>query len=265
VLAGLVGLCLVAALGVLAYRLSQPRWYMAQVTIKDEPEGFDGPSPRERAGAQLWALRQPEVMDRVVQALDLTKSSAQEGERVTSAQARERLRQSVGLQLNPREPRIVYLHAYDHDPNRAANIANFLTISYRNQLLESFRQNLDRALSQYADEVEKQRASVRTAAAELQKVRVRDEIADPEPERIDAVITGEKRDDYLQAKTEYLQARRILESAETALSKARVEGNREDLPFRLLERAVAPIQPTPWWRGDPRGKNEVTAVAPGFR
>jgi uncharacterized protein involved in exopolysaccharide biosynthesis len=263
VLAGLVGLFLLAALGLLAYRLMQPRWYMAQVTIEIErEEGFDLPSPEETAGRHLWALRQPEVLDRVVQALNLTKSYAQEGESVTAEQARERLRQSVGLQLNPRERRIVYIHAYDRDPNRAANIANMLTISYRNQLLKPFRKTLDRALSQYTDEVEKQRASVRIAAEELQKVRERDQIADPDPERADAVIAGGKKDDYSAAKTAYLQARRILENAEAALSKARQEGTREDLPFRLLERAVPPIKPTAWWRGDPRGKNEVTAIAP---
>ncbi len=176
-LAGLTVLFLVTVLGVLAYRLMQPRWYMAQVTIEYAPPETGPASPAE-------AVRKKEVLYPVIDQLGLTKGYAREGSSVTREQAFEFLLSSMRIEVDSRTPLrdfsqpppLVRIGVYDHDPVRAANIANTVAMVFRNRLRED----------------------------------------------------------------------------EAARSGSLGERTLSDSPIRILERAVPPATPIPWWRGDPR-------------
>jgi uncharacterized protein involved in exopolysaccharide biosynthesis len=250
---GLVVLCVASALGVLAYRFAQPRWYFAQAVI-DVPPPRDGRPHDGFAVSQAQLLRTSDVLERVVNMLDLAKIYAADGARVTPEEARNALGQSLRIEASAGEPQRIYIGAYAADPNLAANIANLVAVVYRNSRIEASQQHLERSLSQYSDEVQKQRTVVQAAEKELRQIRERDQIIDPDLERPDSPEAAPTA--YTEAKVKYLQAKRILESAELALSKARMEHQVDDDPIRIVQRGVPPARPMPWWRGDPRPLTE---------
>jgi flagellar basal body-associated protein FliL len=236
-----------SALGLLAYRYAQPRTYMAQVVIENAPSGDE--RPRDEFGTQAQLLRKPELLDRVVKMLELTNVYARSGAPVTAEEARERLLGALRFDTSTEAPRRMQIRAYDADPTMAANIANALAVVYRNFEIELLQQNLERALSQYEDEVQKQRSMVQQATVELQRVRERDRVTDPDPEENGTAVSGPETGAYADAKARYLQAKRILANAELALSKARMEQNIDQEPIRIVEKATPPARPFPWWRG----------------
>ncbi len=86
----------------------------------------------------------------------------------------------------------------------------------------------------------------------MARVRERDGIDDPDPE-------GSERSDlrpeprpqeavfpYVEAKTVYLQSKRILVNAEESLSKARMDFMIEMDPVKIEQRAETPVGKAPW-------------------
>lgn len=250
-----LGCVLVIAPGL--YLWKQPRWYAARVTFEEVREelrnelrdgGFyyNPPPPRN------VALRQPEVLDRVVQMLELTKVYGRDGRPATIEQARDELRRATRYWENSGAPQIRTVEAYDRAPHMAAYIANSMAVAYRDHRLKLLEKQLERSLSQYTDEVSHQRKLVRTASEDLQEVRERDQVIDPDQEQRGSAVTGQETKAYVEMKEKYMQAKRILENAEIALGKARLELKLDSQPVRILERAVPPAKPLAWWRGDPR-------------
>lgn len=241
ILLALVGLTFVALCGVVVFRMTQPKWYMSQVTLElAEPE------------TTLEFLWKPEALDLVVRNLELTRPSLGDGSVTTPERAREQLRRSMRVEAVRHTPSLTTITVYNQDPNMAASIANTLAVTYRNHRLEAGQVGLERSLSVYKDEVGKQLETVRALAAERQQIRERDQVTDPDPEQAGTVLAGEKTGDYEAAKQKYLQAKRIAEQAEVALSKARMEAMIDQEPVRVRQRAEPARQPLPWWQGDPR-------------
>lgn len=259
-----------AVLGVLAYRMFQPRWYAAQVVFENTPVGMDKnrqsltPPPQQKTDPQLELLQDPALLDLVVRELNLTKEYGRDGSPVTTQEARAELRRSMEVLVNAQTaPQVVTIRVYDQDPNVVANIANTLVKNFRNRRLEarSAASAVERSLSVFKADQGSLRAQVEAAFAELTKVRERDQVTDSGIGNPSANLTGQDVSAYREAKAKYHQAVRLLESEENTLSKARMEALLDGEPVRVLQRAVPPTGPLPWWRGDPRGNPEYSKDA----
>lgn len=253
----LAGLLLVATLGELAHRLYRPRWYFAELTLRNLRPAWTtrGISPAFTGEPMSHAQRVcgTEILYPVIDMLRLTQGYVREGTSTNKQETFNRLAASLQIEAFAGDPQVMRIGVYDRDPQRAASIANTIAIVYLRRRAEDESGQYERVLSSYAEEVELQRARVQLRAEEMQRIGAHDQVADPDPERADAAVTGQLTSGYSTAKAQYLQARRKLENTETALSEARSEkAFIEEPPVRIQTRAVPPLRPVAWWRGDPR-------------
>ena len=68
------------------------------------------------------------------------------------------------------------------DRDLAANTANTIAVEYRNRRLDDLKAQSERALSQFTDEVAKQRTIVEKLYLEAAEIRRANNIVDPDPE-----------------------------------------------------------------------------------
>jgi len=146
---------------------------------------------------------------------------------------------------------ILKIGAYHANAERASELADRVLVSYRSFRLEGLQANIDRKLSPLQNEVAKQRKVVLDAAQEMDRIRGRDGIQDPDPDSTSFPVTsssGQKLGilPYTDAKTIYLQAKHILQNAEEALSKARMELSIDIDPVKVIERPTSPARKAPF-------------------
>ena len=96
------------------------------------------------------------------------------------------------------------------DRQEAADIANTIAVIYQKRRRDDLEQQISNALSELNAEVEKQRAKVEQAEAEVTRIRLRDNIIDPNPD------TMEEGD---------MEAERNLQAEETKLNDAKQRVN----------------------------------------
>lgn len=188
-LIALAFLLVMVTAGVTTYFL--PREYFSKVTmqVKEDNSGpIDVFSSSARAGhdptfvpTQFQVLQKTEILYPVIDDLKLIDEWSTEGRKLP--------RQTVYLKLikmmNLREIRntsLIEIGVYSTKPDEAANIANTIAVVYQDKRLSSLKGSIDTSLNQLTDQVESQRKRVTDSKAEVEKIRVNDQIVDPDPE-----------------------------------------------------------------------------------
>ncbi len=259
----LIGAGLILLLGVisLAPTLTAPRQYFAKVIMEVKMGGDDrivdpgsrrilSDTPRydpQFVATQFQILQKTEILHPVVERLELVREFSPPGQRLPLQQVYFRLKKSMQLK-EVRNTGLIEIGIYDTDPQRAANIANTIAVVFQEKRRLDISRSVERGLAPLVDEVEQQRKNVEQAAAQMAEVRSRAGIADPDPDSASSAISsatpGDKEAErrYIDAKSRYLQGRRSLGAAETALTQQRMNeimtGDHD--PVRIWERAERP-------------------------
>ncbi|HWB59189.1 MAG TPA: polysaccharide biosynthesis tyrosine autokinase [Chthoniobacteraceae bacterium] len=134
---------------------------------------------------QLVILQSTGILYPVIKELGLVdKWSAGLPNKLTQQDAYEQL---VGMMRNINQKRgtdIIVIPVTSTDRQEAADIANTIAVIYQKRRREDLHSSIANALSELKDEVDKQRVDVDLAAKQLEDMRVKDGIVDPNPETL---------------------------------------------------------------------------------
>jgi capsular exopolysaccharide synthesis family protein len=168
-----------------------PKEYFAKVTMEvksDENRGFNpngGGSGfvynPQFVATQFQILRKTEILYPVIDQLQLIKAFSGDGPQRSKQEVFNMVVGDLDMQ-EVRNTSLIEVGVWNTDPVMASNIANTIAVVYRSKRLEDLQSSLERSLQQYTDEVKKQEKLVTDAAVELAKIRVRDQINDPDPD-----------------------------------------------------------------------------------
>jgi capsular exopolysaccharide synthesis family protein len=195
-------LLVVVTSGVTIYFM--PRQYFSKVAMEVKPDksgsinvfddGGRGYADPMFVPTQFQVLRKKEILYPVLDTLKLEEEwSKRDGGRKMQ---RETAYLTLLGMLDLKEVRntgLIEIGVYSIDAQEAANIANTVAVIYRETRLSILQQNIDRALSQLRDEVDKQRKLVDDALAGATLVRARDNIIDPDPESFNSTLSTSDR------------------------------------------------------------------------
>ena len=169
-----------------------PREYFSKVTLEVKQ---DNSGPVETFGAgmqrtydpqfvatQFQILQKTEVLYPVIERLDLIKEFSPPGTKLPLQDVYYRLKGSMKLQ-EVRNTGMIEIGAYDTDPQWAANIANTIAVVYQERRRADLESNTTMGLEQLQDDLEQQRKLVEKLSAESMKLRARDGIVDPDPDK----------------------------------------------------------------------------------
>lgn len=135
---------------------------------------------------QFQVLQTKEILYPVIDSLKLVDAwSGPEagGAKLTQERAYLKLLRMMDLK-EVRNTGLIEVGIYSTDAQEAANIANSIAVIYREKRLTDMQQNIDRALAQLRDEVDKQQQVVRESMIETTRIRERDGIIDSDPESL---------------------------------------------------------------------------------
>src|SRR4051794_7324506 len=175
-----------------------PKEYFAKVSMEVKPDdskynpltGGNGSYYNAQfVATQFQLLRKSEILYDVIDNLNLVKTFSGEGQQLPKQQVFNMLLNQLEIQ-EVRNTSIIEVGVWNTDAQLAADIANYIAVVYRNKRLEDLQVGLDRSLSQFQDEVTKQRKIVGNAALEMARIRERDGINDPDPESSTAPVTA---------------------------------------------------------------------------
>ena len=195
-----------------------PRKYTSHATVlakSPHPHGNDNASPGPESkiidpmfgGDQADVLRTRAILDPVIDELHLVdKWSAGQPAKLTHDQAYSRLAGMIDVK-QVRDTDLLTIAVTGTDRGEAAEIANTIASTYEKLRSADVDKGLNGALMELQMEVDKQREKVDQAQKELQRLRIRDNILDPNP---DAAGLGEE-----EAEREYLAEERKLNEAKT--------------------------------------------------
>ena len=179
-----------------------PRQYYARVMMEVKSDDntlivFDNGTPFRPSrdpslqSTQFQIIQSKEILYPVIDNLKLVETwSAQEGGNVLPKE--EVYANLLGrLVLNTiRGTDMIEIGAYSTDRVEAANIANMVAVVYQKVRRDDQMQIRDSALAQLREEVASQRKNVEASQVEMQKIRLREGIYDPNPESVDATQLG---------------------------------------------------------------------------
>jgi capsular exopolysaccharide synthesis family protein len=180
----------VVTAGVTVYFL--PREYLSKVTMEVKPDNSGnvqvfGPGAQHTYDPQFVAtqfqiLQRTEVLYPVIDRLDLVKEFSPPGQRLPKQDVYFRLKGAMKLQ-EVRNTGMIEIGAYDTDPQRAANVANAIAAVYQDIRQQDLSENTANGLAQLQDQLDQQRKTVEANSAESMKIRARDGIVDPDPDK----------------------------------------------------------------------------------
>jgi serine/threonine protein kinase len=236
-----------------------PREYFAKATIETKPDvpraieafGRGGVSyDPQFIATQVQVLRKAEILYPVIKQCGLVQAYSGKGDAPRLSEVHGLLNRDLVFS-EVRNTGLLEIGVYNRDPWLAATVANAIAVTYRNRRLEDLQSSIDASLSQFRDEVERQRQYVTVAANEAIKARELAGILDPNPENPAAALSGSDDDPgrktdfsgYAQAKAHYLQTKKILEAAELRYSTSRMERGIDVQPVRIWEKAEPPQKP----------------------
>ena len=142
---------------------------------------------------QIQVLQRREILYPVIENLKLVDAWSTEARTMTVQDAYIKL---LGM-LEFREiqkPELIEIGVYSKDAQEAANIANTIAVVYQQKRLSDLQRNVEKGLDQLKDEVEKRRKLTDKNAVEMEKIRLRDGINDPNPLEFGS-LAGEREDD----------------------------------------------------------------------
>jgi succinoglycan biosynthesis transport protein ExoP len=174
-----------------------PREYLSTVTMEvkqdnSSPMKFGGElGPRsydpQFVTTQFQILRKTEILYPVIEQLKLIDEFSAPGSRMSLQQVFSKLRNSLNL-TEVRNTSLIDIGVYDTDAQRAANIANTIAVVYKEKRREDLQKAMDSGLDQLQDQVDKQRKLVEQESGEAMKIRAREGIIDPDPDKENSAI-----------------------------------------------------------------------------
>ncbi len=232
----LVFLLTMVTAGITTYFL--PRQYFSQVTLEVKPDDtgvkvFGNADPRgsrdpQFAPTQFQILRSKEILYPVIDTLGLDQKWAAGGRPLPKEQAYFRL---IGM-LDMEEIRntdLITIGVYSTEPTEAANIANSIAVVYQDKRRSDQTKLLTQGLGQVEEEVAKQRKVVVEASAAAAKLRIEQNIIDPNPESLDnsdmitrPVVADEQKAE--DAKAELARLKAQIEQIDKLSSEALMVG-----------------------------------------
>jgi uncharacterized protein involved in exopolysaccharide biosynthesis len=260
--------------GMTAYYLV-PRKYFSKVTMEVSPDVstapvISGPSGPVRAydpqfiEAQFTMLQKSEILYPVIERLDLTREYAPPGMTPSKEDAFARLRRSMKLQ-EVRNTGLIEIGIYDTDPQRAANIANAIAITYMEKRKETASERNRLQVASLETEIDKQRTKLEEAASITREIRARHGITDSDPERESSSIgfasdaakqndapetdpapeiaAKTKMAEYVDAKRRMIKERKVLETGELAYAQTKMTLSVRSGTAKIWEKAESASQP----------------------
>src|SRR3954468_131708 len=175
-----------------------PKEYFAKVTMEVKPDdskfnpltGANGSYYNAQfVATQFQLLRKSSILYDVIDNLGLVKTFSGEGPQLPKQQVLNMLLNQLEIQ-EVRNTSLIEVGVWNTDPQLSADIANYIAVVYRNKRLQDLQIGLDRSLSQFQDEVTKQRKIVLDAAQEMARIRDRDGVNDPDPDSAGVPVTA---------------------------------------------------------------------------
>ncbi len=248
-----------------------PPVYLSKVAMEVKPDN-SGNSDRVRTiiisdgrsrtdpqfvSTQLNILQKTEILYQVIDNLKLVESWSTTDRPLTLQSTYAKLLNMLALR-EVRDTGLIEVGVYSTDPQEAANIANTIAVVYQQKRLSDLQKNMDKGLEGLRDEVEKQRKRADEAAVEMARMRERFGVVDSNPTDYGSTLGTSKEiasgipsieekahaNDYIEAKTRYLQAKRIYEAAQTKYATELLERGIDFDPAKIWEKAEPAIAPT---------------------
>ena len=263
------GSALLALMGIVLFGLDGflPPVYFSKVTMEVRPDGsgpingiLRGSAPPEVNArfysAQFRILRTNEILYPVIDNLKLVEAWSPQAQPLPLQSVQARLLNMLDFRNEP-DSGIIELGVYSSDAQEAAHIANTFAVVYQQKRLSGLQRSIDIGMEQLKDEVEKQRNRADSCALEMAKIREQVGVIDPNPNSYDSVVSSIKEKEsgvsfeekarignYIDAKTRYLQAKRIYEAAQTKYSTELLERGIDFDPAKIWEKAEPALAPT---------------------
>ena len=246
-----------------------PQIYRSQVTMEVKPDNSGSMNGvlrgRERPiiepqffSTQFNILQKTEVLYRVIEKLKLSDAWSANGNPMPRQDAYQKLLNMLDLRKEA-DTGLIEIGVRSTDPQEAANIANTIAIVYQEKRLTDLQKDVNRGLEQLQDEVEKQRKRAEESAIAVAAIRDRENIEDSRPfdDEGKIILPGEGSpdlaarqrakagiNDYIEAKTRFLQAKRIYEAAQAKHATELLERGIDFDPAAIWEKAEPAIHPT---------------------
>lgn len=189
-----------------------PRQFYSKVTMEVKSDdnsfqvfssdsGFRTIRDPNLQSTQFQVIQSKEILYPVIDNLKLVETwSNQEGASILpKEEVYGRLLRQISLNT-VRNTDMIEVGVYSTDRVEAANIANMIAVVYQKVRREDQMQLRDSALAQLREEVVNQRKVVEATQAEMQKVRDRDKLYDPNPEAMEtpesltkSIVTDEEK------------------------------------------------------------------------
>ena len=189
-----------------------PRQYFSKVTMEVKSDdntfhvfsgesGFRTVRDPNLQPTQFQILRSKEKLYPVIDNLKLVELWSQQEGGAILPKEEVYSRLVSRMELNTlRGTDMIEIGVYSIDRMEAANIANMVAVVYQKVRREDQMQLRDSALAQLREEVLSQRKSVEAAQSEMQKIRIKEGIIDPNPESVESpesltrvVVTDEEK------------------------------------------------------------------------
>ncbi|MCX6967225.1 MAG: polysaccharide biosynthesis tyrosine autokinase [Verrucomicrobia bacterium] len=181
-----------------------PRQYYSKVTMEVKPDDnglkvFDNDTPFRTMRdpnlqpTQFQIIQSKEILYPVIDNLKLveTWSAAEGGNTLPKEEVYGTLLKRMVLSTI-RNTDMIEIGVYSTDRVEASNIANMIAVVYQKVRRDDQMQIRDAALAQLREEVASQRKNVEATQIEMQKIRLREGIVDPNPESPDSSETPGK-------------------------------------------------------------------------
>ncbi len=256
------GLALLAGFALFSLDLLLPPIYFSKITFEPKPDysapmGYPGEIDPQFVTMQFNILQKSEILDPAIENLKLLEKWSKDGGQLPLQSVQEKLLNSMVFRQVPNSS-LIEVGVYSTDTKEAANIANTIAVVYQQKRLSDLQRHLDRGLASLRDEVEKQRKRSDDAAVEMAKIRERLGVIDPTPSdygsgvNLDEGTEGDiptleaknRLREYIDAKTRFLQAKRIREAAQTRYATQMLERGIDFDPAKIWEKAEPAIRPT---------------------
>jgi polysaccharide biosynthesis transport protein len=193
-------LLVVVTAGVTTYFLPREYYSKTRMEVKSDKtfevygNGSRAYSDPMFVPTQFQIIQSKEILEPVIEKLNLVETwSQREGiKRLPLENVYAKLLRMLDLK-EVRNTGLIDIGVYSIDNQEAANIANTIAVVYAERRTSDQKGSVDRALAQLRDELELQRKRVGDAAAEVAKIRERDNIIDADPENSNAVVSTADR------------------------------------------------------------------------
>jgi len=222
-----------------------PRQYFSKVTMQVIPEGEHiGPMTRNNDSRfsenPFQIIQQKEFLYPVIDQLKLVKKWSLKRQQLPMDAVYNKLRKSMEIRA-VRNTVLLQLGVYSTDAKEAADIANTIAVTYQEKYKSEQETLVNRRLNQLEEEIKIQRKKVEDLAKATAGIRTKEGIEDPNPE---AMESGSANTEYLETKSKYITAKKILEAAELHYNSQKMQVRIASPPVKIWEKAEPAVYPS---------------------